>query len=448
MKTIISNNIKIIDYQEDIGLEIWCDENLVLDNPDFISALRRGAFVGHIPRHLKLFEKRGNMLVLPFGVLKKVWRFIKKGEIVTEFPQDMPLGMEGDIQLYTYQHEALLALIKEKNGVLQAPCGSGKTQIGLKLIKELKLKALWITHTLDLIEQAKQRAEQYFDGNFGVISGGSVEIGSDITFATVQTLTSLDLTQYKNEWNVIIVDECHKVAGSPTKVGQFYKVLSNLSARYKFGLSATLYRADNLIESTYAVLGNLVHNIPAKAVGDKTLKAVHRKIPLYTSASFLYLDTDGTLIHSKLLDYLVNHVERNEAIADLIKKENNYGLVLSHRVAHLKLLRDLVGYGEIITGAMSRAERKVMFEKARSGEIRLIFSTYALAKEGLDIPILDRLFLVTPQKDYAAVKQSVGRIERNTTGKKTPEVLDFVDIQISYCERAWKKRKRILEREL
>jgi superfamily II DNA or RNA helicase len=448
MKTIVSNNIKIIDFQEDIGIEIWCDDNLVLDNPDWITANRRGAYIGNIPRKLVLYERKGNALVLPFGTLKSIWRFIKDHEIVLEFPQGEPLQMVGDIELYTYQHEALLTLISAKNGILQAPCGSGKTQIGLKLIKELNQKALWITHTLDLIDQAKSRAKQYYDGDFGIISGGQVEIGADITFATVQTLSAIDLSAYKNEWNVIIVDECHKVAGSPTRLGQFYKVLSNLSARHKFGLSATLHRGDNLIKSTFAIIGPLVYNITGKQVGDKTYKALHKKVPVYTPSSFKYLDTDGTLLHNELIDYLVNNVERNTYIAETIKEKNHYGLVLSHRVEHLNKLRELIGYGEILTGATRKKDRKAILEKARTGEVKLILSTYSLAKEGLDVPVLDKLFLVTPQKDYAIVKQSAGRIERNIEGKGMPEIYDFTDIQISYCERAYHTRKRILEKEL
>ena len=32
----------------------------------------------------------------------------------------------------------------------------------------------------------------------------------------------------------------------------------------------------------------------------------------------------------------------------------------------------------------------------------------SLAKEGLDVPRLERLYLTTPQKDYAVVTQSIG----------------------------------------
>jgi superfamily II DNA or RNA helicase len=75
----------------------------------------------------------------------------------------------------------------------------------------------------------------------------------------------------------------------------------------------------------------------------------------------------------------------------------------------------------------------------------VIFATYALAKEGLDLPNLTRLILATPQKDFAIVKQSVGRIERNIEGKTTPIVYDLVDVNINFCNGMYKKRKNILK---
>ena len=52
---------------------------------------------------------------------------------------------------------------------------------------------------------------------------------------------------------------------------------------------------------------------------------------------------------------------------------------------------------------------------------QVIVATFTLAYEGLDIPSLNTLFLVTPHSD---VKQAVGRITR-TPGSK--EVFDVVD---------------------
>ena len=75
-----------------------------------------------------------------------------------------------------------------------------------------------------------------------------------------------------------------------------------------------------------------------------------------------------------------------------------------------------------------------------AGRKKILFASFGLAKEGLDIPRLDRLFLVSPQKDYAVVTQSIGRIARKAEGKNDAVCYDYVD-DIQFCENQFKRRK-------
>ena len=309
MNSIISNKIVVENYNK--ALLAYCENNLVLDNPDFFVAQKMGRWTGNIQKKLYLFERIGNQIHIPFGELNNVWDIIKHKPYELDFAPLKNLTMEGQVNLYGYQEKAVEKLKLFKGGVLEAPCGSGKTQIGIALIKALGQKALWLTHTKDLLMQSKKRAEQYFDGDFGTITNGKVDIGEDITFATVQTMTKLDLKQYEKEWNVVIVDECHRAAGTPTKVMQFYKVLSNLKARHKFGLSATLDRVDGLLKSTFSLLGNIVYSIAPEEVGDKIMTAKHEMIATDLRDSEAYLETDGTFNYIKLIDYIINNQDRN-----------------------------------------------------------------------------------------------------------------------------------------
>ena len=81
----------------------------------------------------------------------------------------------------------------------------------------------------------------------------------------------------------------------------------------------------------------------------------------------------------------------------------------------------------------------------RTGKKKYLFATYSLAKEGLDIPCLERLYLTTPQKDYAVVTQSIGRIARTCEGKENPVAYDFVD-NIVYLIKSYKKRCSIYKK--
>lgn len=92
-----------------------------------------------------------------------------------------------------------------------------------------------------------------------------------------------------------------------------------------------------------------------------------------------------------------------------------------------------------MTSKKGKADREKAIEDMRSGKKKYLFATYALAKEGLDIPCLERLFLITPQKDYAVITQSIGRIARVHEGKADPIAYDFVD-NIAYLVKSYKKR--------
>lgn len=136
-------------------------------------------------------------------------------------------------------------------------------------------------------------------------------------------------------------------------------------------------------------------------------------------------------------------------VGDLEKNREHYNLILSDRLSHLeelmvRLPAELRGQAAMIDGHMTskraRAERLQAIEDLRSGRRHYLFASYSLAKEGLDIPRLDRLYLTTPKKDYAVVTQSIGRIARKAEGKESAICYDYVD-QIGFCENQWKKRK-------
>lgn len=122
----------------------------------------------------------------------------------------------------------------------------------------------------------------------------------------------------------------------------------------------------------------------------------------------------------------------------------HYNLILSDRINHLETILallpcELQQQAVLITGKSKPKEREQAMEDLRSGKKRYLFATYRLAKEGLDIPRLNRLYLITPQKDYAIIVQAVGRIARHFDGKSEPVVYDYVD-DITFCINQYKKR--------
>ena len=444
----VSNVITIDNPSKE--LLSWCTKNLRLRNPDYDKKVRMHFWVGKTPEWLYLYEVRGDKLVLPYGVLRDILPMVNAGDIHTEFATPETIDYSCEVPLYDYQQEAVDAVYWKQYGILQSPAGSGKTQMGIALVAKMGRRALWLTHTKDLLTQSKQRAEMYMDPTLlGTITEGKVTLGKGITFATVQTMCNLDLAQYKDYWDVIIVDECHRVAGTPTAVSQFSKVLNSLAARHKYGLSATVHRADGLIQATFALLGNVIHTIPQEAVADKIMQVGIYPVPTTIRIARGCLNPDGTLNYTKLIGYLAESDERNLRIVErIVENRENPSLILSDRLGHLETLmsllppdmkKDAVMVSGKMTTKKGKAEREQAIADMRSGAKKYLFATYSLAKEGLDIPCLERLYMATPQKDYAVITQSIGRIARTSPGKADPICYDFVD-DIQYLVKAYKKR--------
>lgn len=451
--TEIGSTIKITDPSQEIM--DWCKSNLVLVNPDYQKKVRMHLWVGDTPKQLFLYSMNGNDLILPFGCLRSILPLLE-GDWKKLYRNPVKVDFGGKVPLYEYQEEAVAVMLINHYGILQSPAGSGKTQMGIALAAALGVKTLWLTHTKDLLNQSKARAAQYINPDLlGTITEGKVDIGQSMTFATIQTMCKVDLEQYRDEWDCIIVDECHRVSGTPTAVTQFSKVLNSLRARHKYGLSATVHRADGLIKATYAMIGEVVWTVPDEAVKSRVMTVhVHPKgTGVCMSASFL--NSDGTVNYARLISYLTELEARNKFILDDLKENrDHYNLVLSERVGHLKELYSLLppalkAQAAVIDGSMTskakKAEREQAIEDMRTGRKRYLFATYALAKEGLDIPRLDRLFLTTPQKDYAVIVQSVGRVARTFKDKQQPIVYDYVDnirsLLKSYKQRCTSYRK-------
>ena len=444
----ISNVITIDNPSKE--LLSWCTKNLRLRNPDYDKKVRMHFWVGKTPEWLYLYEVHGDKLVLPYGVLRDILPMVNANDIQTEFVPPEAIDYSCEVPLYDYQQEAVEAVYWKQYGILQSPAGSGKTQMGIALVAKMGRRALWLTHTKDLLTQSKQRAEMYMDpALLGTITEGKVTLGKGITFATVQTMCNLDLAQYKDYWDVIIVDECHRVAGTPTAVSQFSKVLNSLVARHKYGLSATVHRADGLIQATFALLGNVIHTIPQEAVADKIMKVGICPVSTGIQLSRACLNPDGTLNYAKMISYLTENEVRNGGIVIfLMASYNRPSLILSDRLNHLETLmsllppemkKDAVMVSGKMTTKKGKAEREQAIADMRSGAKKYLFATYSLAKEGLDIPCLERLYMATPQKDYAVITQSIGRIARTSPGKADPICYDFVD-NIPQLVKAYNKR--------
>lgn len=466
MNTLISNNIIITDPSQEVA--DWCVKNLVVPNPVYrqLKVLGKEDTIRyrHISEELNLFSYKRNKLILPFGCLYAVWDKIKTDSC------ELDLNKSGDLSfknanptfpLYDYQEEAVTEMIKAKGGVLVSSCGSGKSFAGIEIFKRIGKKTLWLCHTGDLLRQIKDDIlQQYPMAKIGLTTDGKLNIGEDITISTVQTMVKVSPELYRDEFDTVVVDECAHVVGSPTQMKMFSTVLSNVKARYKYGLTATPTRADGLIKAMYAYIGLSKRGLfePTFKIDDsrvKKIRAEHQRFELntrYTDYSlFDIYDTSGMIVYNKLIESLSTNKARNEIILKNISDNallNRKQVVLASRVEHCEYLTEELkkrGLNAVLCVGKTKAkDREAILKQEVQWDI--LVATYSLLKEGVSIPELDTLHLVTPIKEKGMVIQCAGRIERYRENKKQPIIYDYVDIDIPYCEKCYNQRKSALKR--
>ena len=316
------------------------------------------------------------------------------------------------------------------------------------------------------MNQAKERCEQNMICKTSCITDGKCDTSGDIVFCTVQTLRNFVEKQEisQNEFGMLIIDECHRLCVSAESTMMFEQCLNYFASRYKLGISATLHRSDGLQKCITKLLGNVLYEV--KKENDKLVGYYENKkvceVPLIdfqvpikvniinTDYSVIDKDVfnkDGmTLSYAKLLTDIGNDKERNQMIIDLLNSLDSSTIVLSDRVEQLKYLQKKVPNSVEIDGSTKKSVREKAIEDMKNGNKKVLFASYQLAREGLDITRLENLVMATPVKDFAIVIQACGRIQRPFGNKKVGNVYDFVD-DVSFLNRFYSKRKSIYKKE-
>ena len=223
----------------------------------------------------------------------------------------------------------------------------------------------------------------------------------------------------------------------------FYKVINKLEARFKYGLTATPYRnVKGTEKAMFALLGKTIIELDKDVIKNRIVPATIIKVETsFNEIPEECQETDGTIKYASLTTALSKDKDRNDIILYILKQhQNNYTLVLTDRVEQMYYLQEKLGYGNVIDGKTKKDIREKAIQDVRDGKEKVLFATYGLAKEGLDIPRLDRLILASPHRDKATIIQAIGRIERKFEGKDKPICYDLVD-NLQYFKGMYKSRK-------
>jgi len=230
---------------------------------------------------------------------------------------------------------------------------------------------------------------------------------------------------------LLIVDEAHHI-GAPA----FSQFSFKICPRFTLGLTATPTRKDGLTRLLYWFLGPEFFKV--ERTDQKTTKVVTLK---YSSDAFKEsppVTRFGKINMAGMINILTELEDRNNLIIKTVNEvltENRRVLVLTDRREHcFFLLSKLGSKAGLYIGGMKEEDLN------ESAKKQVVVATFQLAHEGLDIPVLDTVILATPRSD---IKQSIGRIMRETKGKlNDPLIFDIAD-QWSVFFSMYMKRLRV-----
>lgn len=340
--------------------------------------------------------------------------------------------------------DTVIPKIKDQfGGLISIPTGRGKTIIAVKLACQLKLKTLFIVHKTFFLEQTKEKFELFSDAKIGILQQKIVDVdGKDVVIGMLQSILSRDYgDEIMSQFDLVIFDECHHISSK-----EFSKIFNKIRPVYTIGLSATPKRKDGLEKVFEYFAGPMLYQEKASTNHVVEVKTISFDIKHYKFKNVK--NKSGQVLLPIIVNNLVSIDERNQLIIkeilDLKMEEpERKFLILGGRREHLvdiskeimkqkPILEEEIGY---YMGRMKKNELKDASEKS------MIFATFEMASEGLDILALDTLFMITPKGD---VNQAVGRILRKQAGdyEYPPKIIDIID-EIESVKRLGNKRVKL-----
>lgn len=309
------------------------------------------------------------------------------------------------------------------------------TVMALKIISELKKKTLIIVHKEFLLEQWKERINQFLpDARIGRIQGKIIDIDDkDIVIGMLQSLSMKKYpTSLFQEFGLTCIDETHHMGAQV-----FSNALFQIVTKYMLGLSATMKRKDGLSNVFKMFLGDVVYKKERESKDIVTVKGIFYETDDEDFSKVEY-NFKGQVHYALMIKKLCEFNRRTEFILKILQdslKENpeQQFIILAHNKNVLKYLHDAVKHRKFASvgyyvGGMKQKDLKLSEDK------KVVIATYAMAEEALDIKTLTSLIMVTPKSD---VRQAVGRILRKKQSNAL--VYDIVDMH-GLFQRQWQKR--------
>ena len=384
----------------------------------------------------EIFRENEEYLSIPkFYGIKKIGEAEKNDEflgdkIKIEFKGGLRPNQENLV------NETLEHLLKYDGGGICVGCGAGKTVMAIYIAHILKVKTLVIVHKSFLLNQWRERFEQFSDARIGIIQQNKVETeDKDVVIGMLQSIAKdkYDFGIFR-EFGLVIFDEAHH---APSKF--FSQALPLISCKKTLFLTATPKRSDSLEKVLYWYFGDIIYKAPPEK-NDNVLVKIMKYNITHEKFREAFIPFTGEINRPRTLNRIVKITKRNKFIIRCIKEilyeEGRRILILSDRIEHLEKLKSYLDKEKIDSDFYIGGLKQSKLDEAAKATV--ILASYGMASEALDIPALNTLIMATPRR---SIEQSVGRILRSKHTIIQPLIVDIVDMLPSMDKQGFHRRK-------
>ncbi len=283
----------------------------------------------------------------------------------------------------------------------------------------------------------------------GIFSAGlkRKENRHQVTFASVQSV-SANLDLFRDEYSLVIIDECHRVSGEETS--QYQRIIELLRHQNDslkvLGLTATPYRLAMGWIYRYHYRGFVrgsddeqnkpfVHCIYELPLSYMINRGYLTKPELVNAAvaqydfSALAQDRFGEYAEKDVNQLLGKHKRVTRAIIEQVvalAAERQGVMIFAATVEHA---REITGYlpeheTALVTGATDLKERDLLIQRFKQRQLKYLVNVSVLTT-GFDAPHVDFIAILRPTQSVSLYQQMVGRGLRLDDGKQDCLVMDY-----------------------
>ncbi len=358
--------------------------------------------------------------------------------------------MPSPYSLRPYQQEAVDATLKhfrksDDAAVIVLPTGAGKSLVIAELASLARRKILVLAHVKELVEQNHAKYQSYgLTGGIFAAGLNRKENQHQVTFASVQSVAA-NLEQFKDQYSLLIIDECHRVNDSED--GQYQKIIQLLREQNQnlkvLGLTATPYRLSMGWIYRYHYRGFV------RSEQEKPFKHCIYELPLSFMINRGYL-TKPDLVDAAIDQYdfsvlkvnrfgeysekdvnrlLSRHTRVTRSIIEQVvqlAEQRKAVMIFAATVKHAREIFEYLPQTEtaLVTGDTEQSVRDQLIAQFKAGELKYLVNVSVLTT-GFDAPHVDFIAILRPTQSVSLYQQVVGRGLRLSEGKENCLVIDY-----------------------